>query len=137
MRGISVPVSSVAAAGGFIKPDDHVDVVLNSMGTTRTVLADVRVIAIGDRFGPETTGDANEDPETANKGFAGNTTAILELDPTDAEVLVKASTSGDLTLTLRPPDKQNAPRQALRDGADQAIRLTSAFWNDNYSAALQ
>ena len=134
MRGISVPVSSVAAAGGFIKPDDHVDVVLNANGTTRTVLADVRVIAIGDRFGPETTGDANEDPETANKGFAGNTTAILELDPTDAEVLVKASNSGNLTLTLRPPDKQDGPRQALRNGANQAIRLTSAFWNDDYSA---
>ncbi len=137
MRGISVPVSSVTAAGGFIKPDDHVDVVLNSMGTTRTVLADVRVIAIGDKFGPETTGDASEDPETANKGFAGNATAILELDPTDAEVLVKASTGGDLTLTLRPPDKQDAPRQAVRDGANQAIRLTSAFWSDNYSATLQ
>ncbi len=137
MRGISVPVSAVAAAGGFIKPDDHVDVVLNSNGTTRTVLADVRVLAIGSKFGPETTGDANEDPETANKGFAGTTTAILELDPTDAEVLVKATTSGALTLTLRPPDKQDAPRQAVRDGANQAIRLTSAFWNDHYSAAPQ
>lgn len=137
MRGISVPVSSVSAAGGFIKPDDHVDVVLDFNGTTHTVLANVRVLAIGSKFGPDTTGDANEDPETANEGFAGTTTAILELDPTDAEVLVKATNSGALTLTLRPPDQDDAPRQALRDGANQAIRLTSAFWRDDFSVAPQ
>ena len=47
MRGISVMVSAGAAAGGFIKPDDHVDVVLatdaDGQRVTRTVLQDVRV----------------------------------------------------------------------------------------------
>ncbi len=133
MRGISVPVSSVAAAGGFIKPDDHVDVVLTSNGVTRTVLEDVRVLAVGDRFGPSTTGDANEDPETANKAFNGTTTAILELDPTAAEVLARATATGSLTLTLRPPESGTASRPTPRNGADQTIRLTSAFWNDSYS----
>jgi pilus assembly protein CpaB len=141
MRGVSVVVTADAAAGGFIKPDDHVDVILatksQGQSITRTVLGDVRVIAINAQLGPSTTGEATEDPSDASTVFKGMALATLELDPDAAEVLVRAAANGSLTLTLRPPGKDASTGSALRSGANQAIRLTSAFWNENYSSGAE
>jgi pilus assembly protein CpaB len=54
-RGISIGVSAASASGGFIVPNDHVDVVLTHAGSTgqvsETILENVKVIAIGARLG--------------------------------------------------------------------------------------
>ena len=141
MRGVSVVITPESAAGGFIKPDDYVDVVLvtnsGSRKTTRTILENVRIIALNTKLGPSLTGEANEDPTDATKVFEGPVRATLELDPRTSEVLVQAAANGALTLTLRPDQDASAEHADPQHGANQAIRLTSPFWTDAYSPAMQ
>ena len=100
MRAMSVPLSAESAAGGFILPGDHVDVVESrqlegqAQGGGKhvlasTVLKNVRVLAIDQNL-------------TAPKGSSVvGATATLELDPPQAEVLIQAKAQGELTLVLR------------------------------------
>src|SRR3569623_2717531 len=51
MRGVSISVAAESASGGFIVPNDHVDVILTQGGpnggqTSSTLLSNVRVLAI-------------------------------------------------------------------------------------------
>jgi pilus assembly protein CpaB len=58
-RGISISVSAEAASGGFIVPNDHVDVVLTRSTAngqlSQTLLENVRVLAINTRLGETRT----------------------------------------------------------------------------------
>ena len=95
MRAISVRISPESGAGGFILPNDRVDVILikkREGGTmTETVLSNVRVLAIDQTF------QTNEKGEQVVVGK----TATVELDPKQAEVLAMVESSGHLTLALR------------------------------------
>jgi pilus assembly protein CpaB len=98
MRAISTPIREETAAGGFILPNDRVDVILSykmRMGTkeqpvSEAVLRNVRVLAIGQAL-------ENKDGE---KAVAGKT-ATLELTPRQAEVLTLAQSMGEISLSLR------------------------------------
>ena len=97
MRAMAVPLSAESAAGGFILPGDHVDVVQsreveNAGGAKRfvsgTVMRNVKVLAI--------------DQATGAEGAAVvGATATLQVDARQAEVLVLAKSQGSLTLVLR------------------------------------
>ena len=111
MRGVSVGVSAVSSAGGFIVPNDHVDVVLTSQSgagsRSEVVLANVRILAIGKRLG-EVGASGGQTEEEVQAGAAPKAVtfddvaiATLELDPSQAETLINASTRGQLSLTLR------------------------------------
>lgn len=121
MRAVSIQVSSLAGAGGLIRPGDYVDVILavevdvkDDKGevigrnqVARTILQNVQVLAIeqdvvrpiiadGEQPTPAEMGDIN--PEA--------TTATLAASPTQSEVLVLADVcrrnfSGQLSLALR------------------------------------
>jgi pilus assembly protein CpaB len=102
MRAIAVRVSVETGAGGFILPNDRVDVLLTkkSGGSgganrtyTETVLMNVRILAIDQAFAVNEKGEKIFD-EKIN-------TATLELDPRQAEVVALAETTGQLTLALR------------------------------------
>lgn len=108
MRGVSVEVSAQSGAGGFIVPNDRVDVLL----TTKTadgersemILSNVKVLAIGKRLGEAGASGGQVDPTVATTTpitFDDSTIATLELVPANAETLINAATRGDLTLTLR------------------------------------
>ena len=109
MRGVSVPVNANASAGGYIVPNDHVDVLLTSeteMGkVSEVVLSNARVLAIGNRLGElgASGGAAEADPNAGPQAqvFADNTIATLELTPGQAETLVNAVSRGELSLSLR------------------------------------
>ena len=96
-RAVAVKVNAGTTAGGFILPDDRVDVLHTTVpegasgGVTRTVVTNIRVLAIGQQV------DA---PEAANSIAVGET-ATLELDPVQAEVVSAAQASGSLSLALR------------------------------------
>ncbi len=132
MRGVSVGVAAVTGAGGFIVPNDHVDVVLTTSTEvgqrSEVILSNVRVLAIGKRLGElgasggdETGAQASPTPETFDK----STIATLELNPVQAETLINASMRGQLTLTLRSVvDFNKAEAEAERPAtANQAVRL--------------
>jgi pilus assembly protein CpaB len=136
MRGVSVVVSAESASGGFISPNDHVDVVLTrtsptagvagSVPRSETILRNVLVLAINSKAGDP---DASGTPSRGNT-FAGQAIATLALGPTDADLVVSASAMGKLSLLLRSAvDSADAGKGAeAQDSANQAIRMTSPFW---------
>ena len=100
-RAIAVEIENNTAAGGFIQPNDRVDVLvtmkLDAEGgeqvRSEIALEDVRVLALGDKTQTQTSGDA---PEIINANVA-----VLELTAEDARQLALADRMGDLSLALR------------------------------------
>jgi pilus assembly protein CpaB len=98
MRAISTPIREETAAGGFILPNDRVDVILSHkvrVGSkeepaSEAVLRNVRVLAIGQEI-------ENKDGEKVATGK----TATLELTPGQTEVLALAQSMGEISLALR------------------------------------
>lgn len=100
MRAISTPIREETAAGGFILPNDRVDVVVTrtvkregskkKVHVSETVLRNVRVLAIGQ----------NIETKDGKKVVIGKT-ATLELSPRHVELLALARNMGDISLALR------------------------------------
>ena len=90
-RAITIPVNVVAGVAGFVLPGSRVDIIANSGGQPKTILQDMKVLAID-----QTT--------TAEKDKAVVVSAVtLEVDPVEAEIVVRAMRAGGLQLTLRNP----------------------------------
>lgn len=107
MRAVSVAIDEVSGNAGLILPGDRVDLLLThhlrdgetSAGTPRvaseTVLADVRVIAVGSTIRvPEAEG-------AGQVASARARTVTLEVTPRDGETVAVASRLGQLSLALR------------------------------------
>jgi len=96
-RAVSTQISVATGAGGFILPNDRVDVIMvkrgdNNTFTTDTVLSNIRVLAIDQRIQQDSDG---------NKSAVG-ATATLEVSPKQAQILSVAQQMADrLTLALR------------------------------------
>jgi pilus assembly protein CpaB len=102
MRAISTEISPETGAGGFILPNDRVDVILSKRErnpdrpdmpddiNSQIILSNVRVLAI-DQAPKE------KDGQTSVVGK----TATLELKPDQAETLARARQTGTLALALR------------------------------------
>lgn len=125
MRGVSVPVSADAAAGGFVLPNDRVDVVLSRSGISQTILANVKVLAIGTRLGEAGTTGEKADPENPKADvFQGGTIATLELNPAQGELIINAAKIGSLSVVLRSiADFTPAPGDSVRNETSRAIRM--------------
>ena len=131
MRGVSISISPAAGSGGFIIPNDRVDVVLTNSSsgqpTTHVVLSDVKVLAIGTRLGQtgKTGAPANPD-DPKSQVFTSDAIATLELTPAQAQTLMTASASGKLSLVLRSVADFAAPTTRLASTTtadDQQIRI--------------
>ena len=102
MRAVSTQISPETGAGGFILPNDHVDVILTrrdreaekatgtEVQTSETILSNVRVLAI----------DQTVQEKNGQKVVVGKT-ATLELTPRQVETLALAQQLGSLSLALR------------------------------------
>ncbi|MBV9556465.1 MAG: Flp pilus assembly protein CpaB [Pseudolabrys sp.] len=101
MRAISTPISADTSAGGFVLPNDRVDVILtkrakegagnkDDVQTSETVLKNIRVLAI----------DQNVEEKNGQKVVVGKT-ATLEVTPGQAETLTLSQQLGSLSLALR------------------------------------
>ena len=146
MRGVSVSVTPESGSGGFIVPNDHVDVVLtrsagNNTQISETVLSNVKVLAIGKRLGElGSTGGAAEGTDQTTKRFDSETIATLELAPAQAETLVNAASSGRLSLTLRsvvdfvasdePEIRRNQAISVIRAGNKASVMANAAAGAD-------
>ncbi len=126
-RGVSIPVSSSSASGGFIVPNDRVDVILTrgADGTdiSETVLFNVKVLAIGNRLGELGATGGQRDPDNPRtETFSDSTIATLELDPLQGETLINAASVGSLSLALRSmADFNESPN--IRHPTNQPIRV--------------
>lgn len=130
MRAVSIDVSTTSGAGGFIVPNDRVDVVLtrkiDSATQSETVLRNVKVLAMGERLGElgAASGNPGEAPDPREQTFDKETVATLELTPGQAEVLVNAAESGELALSLRSVvDFAEKVGPNLADAGSSAIRM--------------
>jgi pilus assembly protein CpaB len=123
MRASSTPIREETAAGGFILPNDRVDVILThkiKVGSreehaSEAVLRNVRVLAIGQEI-------ENKDGEKVATGK----TATLELAPQQAEVLALAQSMGEISLLLR----------SLADAAPGQSETTARI-GDQYGSSVK
>ncbi|WP_274630477.1 Flp pilus assembly protein CpaB [Arvimicrobium flavum] len=101
-RAVATSISAESAAGGFILPNDFVDVIMVRRGegatgspggfVTETILKNIRVLAIDQTI---------QEDEEGKKVKVGST-ATLELTPEQAEIITVAQQMADrLSLTLR------------------------------------
>jgi pilus assembly protein CpaB len=108
-RALSTEISPETGAGGFILPNDRVDVILSKreknpdgkgpdVAQSEIILSNIRVLAID---------QAPKEKEGSNS-LVGRT-ATLELKPEQAETLARARQSGSLSLALRSITDANAP----------------------------
>ena len=123
MRAVSIIVSAESGAGGFVLPNDRIDVIqtrkVGEAAIARTVLSNVRVLAVDQTFTQEK--DA--------KSVIGKT-ATVEVTPEQAELLSSAQSAGQLSLALRPlgdsgevADMSDARRKKSRSGADGPVAV--------------
>lgn len=127
MRAISTEISPETGAGGFILPNDRVDVLLSRRQknpdanggagqdsvSSETILSDVRVLAI----------DQTVAEKDGQKVVVGKT-ATLELKPKQAEMLARARQSGTLSLALRSLVDANSPKGPKDDSATDEKTVT-------------
>jgi pilus assembly protein CpaB len=101
MRAISTEISPETGAGGFILPNDRVDVILSKreknpaiqasdVVNSEIILSNIRVLAI----------DQAPKEKDGQNAVVGKT-VTLELKPEQAETLARARQSGTLQLALR------------------------------------
>jgi pilus assembly protein CpaB len=132
MRAMAIEISTETGSGGFVLPEDRVDIILTydemiqldgettTRITARTVVKNVRVLAI-DQF--IATGEGGTQSRIGN-------TATVEVTPDEAELLNAAERAGRLSVTLRPidsigPDEPRDPRMELlgRGASDGAVTI--------------
>ena len=108
MRAVAVRVTAQTSAGGFILPNDRVDVIMTEKqdaadGSTKeevisyAILENVRVLAI----------DQTVEEQDGERVVVGKT-ATLELNPNQVEVIAAAEASGSLSLSLRSVEDADA-----------------------------
>jgi len=134
MRAVSTEISPETGAGGFILPNDRVDVILsrhekNPDRTNSTdviisevVLSNIRVLAI----------DQAPREKDGQNSVVGKT-ATLELKPAQAELLARARQSGTISLALRSMLDAHAPDAPRIDGSNSLITVFRGEDRDVYS----
>ncbi len=131
-RAISTEISPETGAGGFILPNDRVDVILSKreknpdskgpdLTTSEIILTNVRVLAI----------DQAPKEKEGTSSMVGKT-ATLELKPEQAETLARARQGGVLTLALRSIVDANAAEKV-----EEQISRSEGLNIIRYGVALQ
>jgi pilus assembly protein CpaB len=134
MRATAIEVKAVSTAGGFILPNDHVDIILtraasksNGSGgdtyVTETILNNIRVLAVDQQVG-----------DRAEPAMVVKDTVTLELTPRQAEVVAQAQQLGVISLSLRSvtepegavaeePESGGGPVKVVRAGVTSTVTI--------------
>lgn len=139
MRAVAIEIEPEAAAGGFIQPNDRVDVIVtreventnpnssNSMQGVRSdlILSNIRVLAIDAIYGPPPAVEGDAAPRSGQAGVIMGSRATLELTERDSSLINTARKAGDLSLVLRSvadlaqPQGATGAGRVYRDGVSQ------------------
>lgn len=129
MRAIGLQVSPQASAGGFILPGDRVDLIMTAQisqndgedpakkAQSETVARNLRVLAVDQKL---------DDVQGAAQIYK---TVTLEVSPKDAEAILQAEKTGEISLSLRSltpgptddmeeipvPEEKPLPRRVAND----------------------
>ena len=117
MRALTVKLGAGTRHSGLVDPGDRVDVVLTAHSRersrqnvlARTILEDVRVVAVDRRIGSG-AGSAEGGGEVERKEIV---TATLEVLPSQTGLLALGELEGELSLAVRPLAASGAPADAL------------------------
>lgn len=115
-RALAVNIDSGGgtSAGGFILPNDRVDLIKTSSGEggdSETILTNIRVLAIGQ----------NVEEKNGERVVTGSN-ATLEVTPGHAEVITTAQRSGQITLVLRSMFDMQAGKSNTPEAPEEAGR---------------
>jgi pilus assembly protein CpaB len=118
MRAVSTEISPETGAGGFILPNDRVDVLLSrheksgdhDVVTSEIILGNVRVLAI----------DQAPREKDGQNSVVGKT-ATLELKPGQAEALARARQTGTISLALRSLVDAGAPSAPRNEASGDGL----------------
>jgi pilus assembly protein CpaB len=138
MRAVAIEIEPEAAAGGFIQPNDRVDVIVtrevestgsgasNAMGVrSDLILSNVRILAIDAIYGPPPAVEGDTAPRSGQAGVIMGSRATLELTERDSALINTARKAGDLSLVLRSvadlaqPQGATGAGRVYRDGVSQ------------------
>ncbi len=119
-RAVAVPISAQTTAGGFILPNDRVDVILTvaqgqNEPASRTILSNVPVLAIDQTVDEHAKAKA---PAVVGK------TATLELDPSQVEILTAGERAGTLSLALRSAADNGEQTRPRSSRAGKSLKLS-------------
>jgi pilus assembly protein CpaB len=125
MRAISTRIKEETSAGRLILPNDRVDVILTRRVKSQTgqdefvsdtLFLNVRVLAVGQEIG-------TKEGSKSSEGAAN--TATLELTPGQAELLARANSTGEISLSLRSvaDQKGQGPTAAKNDERGSVVRV--------------
>jgi pilus assembly protein CpaB len=130
MRAVSTEISPETGAGGFILPNDRVDVILSrrprdadgkgALPTSETILANVRVLAI----------DQAVEEKNGQRVVVGKT-ATVELTPRQAETLAQSRQLGTLSLALRSLLDASKPEEEREERGRGEINTVRYGVNSN------
>lgn len=127
MRAISVPVTEISGAGGFLAPGDRVDVFVTrtfdeGAAYTSTVVQGARVLAVGQ------VDDTSTSEPTIVKS------ATIEVTPAEAQKVALAQSVGTVHLALRATgDESRVPLQTA--SAFEALGMRPPAKSDAGAAA--
>lgn len=131
MRAVSVGISTESGAGGFILPNDRVDVMSTTLVSdnprrfrTRTLLNDIRVLAV------DQTAKEDKDQKVVLAK-----TATLELTQKQSEMLEKSQAGGTLSLSLRSLTSADSKTPAAKLKAENASTQPSEISVIRYGVA--
>lgn len=106
-RAIAVRVTAESAAGGFVLPNDRVDLIHTvvhagqsggEQASSRTLLPNIRVLAV----------DQNASNDSDGSAVVGKT-VTLEVEPRQIPVITAAQASGAISLALRAASDDDQP----------------------------
>lgn len=129
MRAVSIEIETETAAGGFIQPNDRVDVIVtreveggngsnkSGMQNIRSdlILSNIRVLAIDTLYGTPPA-ESSDEPGTGQGAAIIGSRATVELTERDATLLNTARKAGEISLTLRSVADISAPQGATNTG---------------------
>ncbi len=131
MRAVAMEVSPVTSAGGFILPDDHVDIMLTRNDTSadtshqsgpklvsETILKNVTVLAV----------DQAVQEKKGEKAAVGRTVTV-EVTPQQAQMLALARQQGTLSLSLRSlrDSQSSTPESVVHENSETAAINTVRY----------
>jgi pilus assembly protein CpaB len=156
MVAIAVPVSTTAIAGGYVLPEDQVDVIHTIVRSiepgeepydfSKVILRNVRVLAVGEYATSKDVFQTNEQQDVSENVQQDTrvvgSTVTLELSEEQAKIMLSATQRGSLALALKAMDDY-APTEVgdvnMNGDATPAQVLSSAnddANNETYSISL-
>ena len=115
LRAVTVATDPADGVDLFVRPDDHVDILAtdepgSGPADVRTVLQNVRLLAVGTQTSPDPP------PDSVPVPASGASHVTVAVSPAQAQALVLAAARGHLHLALR----------AVGDGSEAAVPAFSA-----------